>query len=121
MGLNPIVTLQRITNESSTKGGAMSEIQQPLDQWLPVPGKVWSALKVSPVDRMSKFWAELTPDIRHQWMTWAKCREYQATPAWTQLDEQDRISILRVMGKVRAIYVGSNLTENWRHVAAMGR
>lgn len=28
MGLNPIVTLQRITNESSTKGGAMSDTKQ---------------------------------------------------------------------------------------------
>lgn len=95
--------------------------QQSLEQWGCVPLKVWQALKISPVERMTNMWSELPIEIRQQWMAWAKCGQYEMAPGWMALTEQDRLSILRVMNKVRAIYVGSDLTTNWRHVAAMGK
>lgn len=99
----------------------MSEAaQQSLDQWLPVPLKIWTALKVSPVENMVRFWADLPLEIRQQWMALAKCQQYDMTPGWMAITEEDRIKILRVMHKVRSIYVGSDLATNWRHVAAMG-
>jgi len=102
---------------------ALSAAEQATEQYLPVPLKIWQALKVSPVDRMVQFWASLEHQTRQDWMKLAKCREYDmpGTPTWMALEQDDRVAILRVMNRVRSIYVASDFTTNWRIVAAMGK
>ena len=86
--------------------------QQSLDQWLPVPRAVWTQLKIDPLQKMAELWGSWPIDVRQQWMTWAKVEPSSA--GWTQLSVEDRNAILRVMQKVRGIYVASDLTTNWR-------
>lgn len=86
--------------------------QQSLDQWLPVPRAVWTQLKIDPLQKMAELWGSWPVEVRQQWMAWAKV-EANGT-AWTQLSVEDRNAVLRVMQKVRGIYVASDLTTNWR-------
>ena len=96
--------------------------EQPLLEYLPVPLKIWQQLQVSPVAKMCEYWASLPCPIRQQWMSLAKCAPYEVpgTPTWMGLEQDDRVAILRVMNKVRSIYVASDFTHSWRVVAAMG-
>ena len=98
-----------------------SEAQQQavLAQWLPVPRKVWEQLGVSPVARMCEYWGALPCEVRQQWMAWAKCDTYETpgTPTWMGLDEADRGKILKVMAKIRGIYLASDFTHNWNVIA----
>lgn len=95
--------------------------QQSLAQWLPVPARIWEQLSVSPVARFCELWASWPCEIRAEWMRLAKCAHYDTpgTPTWMGLSEQDRIAILKVMGKIRSIYVGSDMTSNWATIARM--
>ena len=101
----------------------MEVTAEPLLDYLPVPAKVWAMLNVSQVDKMIAYWASLPCPIRQQWMSLAKCAPYDipGTPTWMGLEQDDRVAILRVMNKVRSIYVASDFTHSWRVVAAMGK
>lgn len=90
--------------------------QQSLDQWLPVPAVIWAALKVSPLQKMAELWASWPLEVRQRWLALAKV-EAVPTSAWTQLEPDQRIAVLKIMRGVRQIYVASDLTHNWSLIA----
>lgn len=88
-----------------------------LEQYLPVPLKVWSALKVSPLQKMSELWASWPVEVRQRWLALAKVEVAPGVAAWTQLEHEQRVAILKVMRGVRQIYVASDLTHTWYTIA----
>jgi len=87
-------------------------------QYLPTPRRVWSALKVNRAEWLPKIWAEWPESVRNEWMRLAKVStDYPVPPAWGQIPLQDKIAIMRVIRRVREMYVNSELGTVWHRIA----
>ena len=76
-------------------------------------------LKVDTQGKMAQLWASWPLHIRERLLRMAKIDtgEHGMSLRWSALQEQDRTEILRLLYKLRTLYVACNLSDNWRHVA----